>query len=217
MPEISHMDAPTHLGTLGVGVGENHEESGGRLFTLQLMQRGLVNALFLECHSNEQAALDAAMLRPSGVADYESVICASIRSWPMWKNFVHMACVAAVAGRLNIPVYLIDKDMGSRSKTKATALAERDTHAADLFNHATNHLPGGRRGCLILYGASHFTGGRYTYGIHSCLAERLKLNYVLSLPQVQTVQLSASFDVTKRFKHQQASIPPGELGAGRLP
>lgn len=176
MDEAHYKAAVSRLRGYAVGVGEAHHQRRARDVTIRLITDGFVRRLFLECNSNEQEKLNAAVSKPKSTANYESDIADLVSAaGPQYRNEVALGEVATIALKHLVPVHYIDLDI--RNKPHWKSLEKRDAHAAERFTAITKDT--GTVGCLILFGAHHFNGDKEVYkGNVKCLGELLDLGYV---------------------------------------
>src|SRR5262249_22836166 len=145
---------------------------------------GLVRALFLEGKSQYQFVVQNAQQFGADYAKIEKE-CRGLVA-PQHGSTVTVSQVAAQAVLRNVPVYCIDvyaSDHGENSLKDwhQEGVQIRDKKAADLFNRCVNAKHGGnKRGCLVLFGAAHFTGTNGKWAKQDCLADYLHLCYVLT-------------------------------------
>lgn len=141
-----------------IGVGEDHTVRGGRDFTIGLIRRGLVRDLFLEGISTRQAELNEAVRQwrdsGSGQGRVETIVEEAGPRY-FYPGVPTLGEVAMIALRYKADIHLIDKKVGN-ALNKGVVPA-RDIHAAKLFNRVAGGTS--RAGCLLLYGAAHFTRG----------------------------------------------------------
>jgi len=176
MDEVHYKAAARRLRGYALGVGEVHDERRARDVTVRLIREGLVRRLFLECNSNQQENLNAAVSKPKSTPNYEQDIAALVKTaGPNYGNEVSLGEVATIALKSLVPVHFIDLDVPH--KTTPRNLEKRDAHAAERFRAITGQT--GTVGCLILFGAHHLRGDRHLYrGTRKCLGELLDLGYV---------------------------------------
>ncbi len=151
---IRSEEAVAWLQTGALGVGEDHQQSAGRLFTKKLIENGQVRILFLECDSSAQAAFDDAVRQRDNFSGAEANIKAIVdNAGPQWfgDGVITLGEVAWAAVQQGIPVYFLDLEM--TRKTKRGNPAARDAHAAKIYNDIVGS--GGNLGCLVHYGAVH--------------------------------------------------------------
>ena len=196
MPLVSVQQAIARIRTHAIGVGEDHMKPDARDFTKGLIRHGLVEALFLEVHSDDQDFFDELAQDPNN----PQLQAALGRMGPDWqhKNSTLLVTVASLAIRAGIPVFFLDvqagqvdfaahgvDDMkieakhGKINNFSKAGMTIRDAHAAGVFRKIVATRLGGRdAGCLLLYGGEHFLGNvHHRPGVS--LADHLNLYYVL--------------------------------------
>jgi hypothetical protein len=174
VPRINRYEALSELGQGAVGIGEEHRKEDGRKLARLLILSKCVKALFLEDDNANQTGLDAAYGLKVNSPAWRKAIEDNVNG-PMYFNPIDLSEVAMDAVREKIPVRLIDE---AGLSTREGELPRRDRLAAGFFEDWVRRH--GRKGCLLLYGANHFTGPEAFYPKGAqCLAELLKLKYVL--------------------------------------
>jgi hypothetical protein len=205
MGRIQIQSAPNFLTLGAVGVAEDHRVPDGRALAIELIAKGLVQVLFLECKRSYQRFLDNAVQR----GDLNAVRWIVNAAGVQYENLIDVGDVAAAAVRSGVQVHLIDQE---KQYGDIVSMANRDEFAAKHFNQITA-ARGNTAHCLVLFGAGHFGVWHKTHGIYRCLAQWLNLDYVVC---TRWVQMGDIFESTGRAKHMQVSLPPRELGAGKL-
>ena len=188
MAKISKDLARRTLERSALGIGERHDADDGRRFTCELLNEPRrVRALFLEAKG--RASLPAirqanAVKQQGGTPTSIATEALGIIAPEYGGAKVRIGHVAAVAIWRSIPVYCIDVHASDYAEESLKdympkAVQVRDKVAAYLFKKIVERFLGGdKTGCLVLYGASHFTGTN-TWAKQDCLADYLELDYVL--------------------------------------
>jgi hypothetical protein len=174
MPVARYQDAEAHLQVGAIGVGEMHLGRRPRDFVIELIQRGSVKRLLLECHSEKQAEFASAVASPLD-SHYEQRIKDLVTdAAPQYPNEVEMGEVAMIALKKGAEVHFIDKYVASGTTWRG--VEKRDNHSVERFEAIT---AGGAAGTLVLYGALHFIGGhpKVYPNRRKCLGQRLDLTF----------------------------------------
>jgi hypothetical protein len=200
VPKIDEGLARDVLRKYPLGVGEHHDSDRARRFVVKLLREGRVRALFLEGDSDSQQCLNGlAKQKGEDVSGFAARCCGALHEARLpdyMKSGLFLGHVAAAAIIVNVPVYLIDtfarnyrervdrikSPLGKLEQTNKLGVKVRDWHACRTFKqHVANSLGGDRKGCLVLFGESHFTGENKDLweGKQLCLADLLNLYYVL--------------------------------------
>ena len=172
--EITQDDAVRYLKGGAMGIGEDHRDPRPRAFAMALIATGVVRRLFLECNSNEQPGLNAAVSSKRDTT-YEARISDLVTAKaPMILNPIELGEVAVFALKRLVPVHFIDLDIPSKGSHRS--VVARDRHAASEFDRLTRRTS--TTGCLVLFGGAHLEGGTGLYRGVPCLGELLDLRYV---------------------------------------
>ena len=132
-----------------IGVGEDHRVRYARDFAIGLIEKGLVQNLFLECDSYDQPEFNKALHSRKRSLDYYEAIKTIVNdSGPHYlRNPVQLGEVAITAVKHGVNVHFLDL---RGKKTTAERAVRRDLHAAKHFNRITAQT--GTAGALVLYG-----------------------------------------------------------------
>jgi hypothetical protein len=185
VPEITYNMARAALQGNGLGIAEKHAQNHGRILTLQLLKAGLVRALFLEAKGQSQLKIRKAerRTREGNLRGAYKTCCGIIA--PEYRDTVTVAQVATMAVWRNVPVYCIDDFPSNYGEpwlkdTTQQGVQVRDKVAAGRFEWCVEMFhDGDRSGCLVLFGAAHFTGTNGVWGKQACLADYLGLDYIV--------------------------------------
>jgi hypothetical protein len=176
MPQISYETAKARILTGPIGVGEDHEKPAARNFVLMLMRVKRVRALLLEERDHCQTGLDS-VIRDRNNPQYKASLYGHVCQLDSQHlNDVKLSTLVARAGRLRVPVHLVDAKGG----TGPYDLQKRDRNVAAHFTKIKDSRASDI-GMVLLFGAEHFIGSESTYGAHGqCLRHLLRhLDYVL--------------------------------------